>query len=195
MDNYVGKICPFCKTEIKEGDAVKVCPACRIPHHQVCWEENKGCTTFGCSEQHYEAQETNPTDVCPTCGFSLSDDQIFCPKCGTPKGGVKKNICDKCGTELHEGQEFCPKCGQKARVNKANEANKKKSVKLIIAAVTIIAAIVAIITLSPRIFYPLMTCVLKATMLKLTKKPIRVRSLKFVLRMLQQFRAHFLPII
>ena len=152
MDNYVGKICPFCKTEIKEGDAVKVCPACRIPHHQVCWEENKGCTTFGCSEQHYEAQETNPTDVCPTCGFSLSDDQIFCPKCGTPKGGVKKNICDKCGTELQEGQEFCPKCGQKARVNKANEANKKNSVKLIIAAVTSIAAIVAIITLSPRIF-------------------------------------------
>ena len=28
MEDYVGKICPFCKTEIKEGDSVKVCPAC-----------------------------------------------------------------------------------------------------------------------------------------------------------------------
>ena len=42
MENYIGKICPFCKTEIKEGDTVKVCPACNIPHHESCWEENKG---------------------------------------------------------------------------------------------------------------------------------------------------------
>ena len=54
MDEYVGKICPYCKTEIKEGEDVKVCPECGIPHHAACWEENKGCTTFGCKEQHYE---------------------------------------------------------------------------------------------------------------------------------------------
>lgn len=90
MENYIGKICPFCKTEIKEEDAIKVCPACGLPHHEACWEENKGCTTFGCSEQHYEAQGTNPTDVCPNCGTPLGDGQAFCPKCGTPKDGVKK---------------------------------------------------------------------------------------------------------
>ena len=42
MDEYVGKICPYCKTEIKEGEEVKVCPECGIPHHAACWEENKG---------------------------------------------------------------------------------------------------------------------------------------------------------
>ena len=47
MENYIGKVCPFCKTEIKEGDALKVCPACGIPHDEGCWEEKKGCTTFG----------------------------------------------------------------------------------------------------------------------------------------------------
>ena len=31
MEDYIGKICPFCKTEIKEGDSVKACPACGIP--------------------------------------------------------------------------------------------------------------------------------------------------------------------
>ena len=41
MDEYVGKICPYCKTEIKEGEDVKVCPECGIPHHAACWEENK----------------------------------------------------------------------------------------------------------------------------------------------------------
>lgn len=100
MENYIGKICPFCKTEITEADTVKVCPACGIPHHEGCWEENHGCTTFGCSEQHYDAQHTNPTDVCTNCGAPLGDGQAFCPKCGTPKAAApKKNICGKCGGE------------------------------------------------------------------------------------------------
>lgn len=169
MENYIGKICPFCKTEIKEGDDVKVCPACNIPHHAGCWEENKGCTTFGCSEQHYEAQHTNPTDVCKKCGAPLGDGQAFCPKCGTPKVEEKKNVCGKCGAELQDGQEFCPKCGQKAGlavdagvssaisqfnagVNKTNEAKKKKPVKMIIAAVAALAVIIVGVLLAPKIF-------------------------------------------
>ena len=115
MENYIGKICPFCKTAITEADTVKVCPACGIPHHEGCWEENHGCTTFGCSEQHYEAQHTNPTAVCTNCGAPLGDGQAFCPMCGTPKAvAPQKNICSKCGNELKDGQEFCPMCGQKA---------------------------------------------------------------------------------
>lgn len=153
MENYIGKVCPFCKTEIKEGDNVKVCPACNIPHHEGCWEENKGCTTFGCSEQHYEAQGTNPTAVCNNCGATLGDGQEFCPKCGTPKNAPKKNVCGKCGAELQDGQEFCPKCGQKAGVafdnaaasaisqfNAGVEKKKKQSKKLPI----IIAAVLAV---------------------------------------------------
>lgn len=154
MDNYIGKICPFCKTEITEADAVKVCPACGIPHHEGCWEENHGCTTFGCSKQYYEAQHTNPTDVCTNCGTSLGDGQAFCPKCGTPKAAApKRNVCSNCGTELQEDQAFCPKCGHKAGVTvdsnvKAaiNQFNagvtKKKSKALpIILAVVLVAAI------------------------------------------------------
>lgn len=157
MENYVGKICPFCKTEIKEGDAVKVCPACNIPHHEGCWEENKGCTTFGCSEQHYEEQHTNPTDVCKQCGTPLGDGQAFCPKCGTPKVEEKKNICGKCGAELQEGQEFCPKCGQKVglvveehvssaidQFNAGVGEKKKKKSKKIIFAIAIPVVLIAV---------------------------------------------------
>lgn len=164
MENYIGKICPFCKTEITEADAVKVCPACGIPHHEGCWEENHGCTTFGCSEQHYEAQHTNPTDVCANCGAPLGDGQAFCPKCGTPKAAApQKNVCGKCGNELQDGQEFCPKCGQRAgltiesgvssAINQFNAgvqqtAAKKKKTPLIIGiAVAIVAVVIAIITL------------------------------------------------
>ena len=160
MEEYIGKICPFCKTEIKEGDAVKVCPECGIPHHEACWEENKGCTTFGCSQQHYEEQHTNPTDVCVKCGAPLGDGQDFCPKCGTPKGGEKKRVCSKCGAELQEGQDFCPKCGQKADlqidagVNSAisqfnagvsKDNSKKKKTPLIIGIIAGVAVLAVIL--------------------------------------------------
>lgn len=115
MENYVGKICPFCKTEIKEEDAVMVCPACGIAHHAECWNENKGCTTFGCSQQHNEAQQTSPSNLCSNCGAPLGDGQAFCPACGTAKAAApQKSFCSKCGTELQDGQTFCPQCGQKA---------------------------------------------------------------------------------
>ena len=115
MENYTGKICPYCKTEIAETDAVKYCPACGIPHHVGCWEENKGCTTFGCSEQHHEEQGTNPTSVCRKCGAPLGDGQAFCPKCGNANIAAQ-TACGKCGAPLGEGQEFCPQCGQKVGV-------------------------------------------------------------------------------
>lgn len=155
MEEYIGKICPFCKTEIKSGDAVKVCPACCIPHHESCWEENKGCTTFGCSEQHYEPQGTNPMDVCPKCGVVLGDGQEFCPKCGTPKNALKPNVCGKCGAELQEGQEFCPKCGQKVglavdtnvttAISHFNSGVEKKNKKKVIIPVIITVVAFAII--------------------------------------------------
>ena len=162
MEDYIGKICPFCKTEIKEGDSVKVCPACGIPHHESCWEENHGCTTFGCSEQHYEEQHTNPTDVCQNCGAPLGDGQKFCPKCGTPKNAPKKNVCGKCGAELQEGQEFCPKCGQKvglavdsgvsSAINQFNSGVEKKNKKKAMLPITlgVVAAIVVVLFLVLR---------------------------------------------
>lgn len=45
----VGGTCPYCRAEIFPTDRTRVCPACHTPHHADCWEENKGCTVFGCS--------------------------------------------------------------------------------------------------------------------------------------------------
>lgn len=45
---YLGKTCPYCQYPIKQDSDVKVCLSCKVPHHQECWEENGGCTTYGC---------------------------------------------------------------------------------------------------------------------------------------------------
>ena len=63
MEKYIGKVCPFCKTEIKEGDAVKVCPSCGRPHHEHCWEENNGCAS------------------CDTCGVEMKEGDTACSLC------------------------------------------------------------------------------------------------------------------
>jgi len=153
MENYIGKICPFCKTTITADDEVIVCPSCAAPHHKACWDENKGCTTFGCSEQHYVAQGTNPTDVCKKCGAALGDGQDFCPKCGTPKNAPEKPVCAKCGAEITEGHDFCPKCGHKvglavdSGVNSAiaefNAKQTKKNKKKVIIPLVIVGLLAA----------------------------------------------------
>jgi TM2 domain-containing membrane protein YozV len=43
----VNPVCPYCRTEL-EGPPLE-CPGCGTPHHAECFEENGGCTVFGCS--------------------------------------------------------------------------------------------------------------------------------------------------
>ena len=44
-----GKICPYCKTALDDSETIVVCDTCDMPHHLTCWQENQGCTTFGCT--------------------------------------------------------------------------------------------------------------------------------------------------
>lgn len=161
MNEYVGKICPVCKSEINELDKITVCPDCGIPHHTECWEMNGGCSTFGCAQQGtIEAKEKKTMATCVKCGMEIGEDQAFCPKCGTPKNAPEKKICGKCGNELVDGHEFCPKCGQKVGLavdsNVASAINqfnggvaqqnaKKKKTPIIIGAVAAIAVIIVIV--------------------------------------------------
>ena len=43
-------ICPYCRMEAgaEEGERID-CPGCGTPHHPDCFQENGGCTVFGCS--------------------------------------------------------------------------------------------------------------------------------------------------
>jgi TM2 domain-containing membrane protein YozV len=42
-------VCPYCRAEIAADDASRVfCNGCGTPHHKECYEENGGCTLFGC---------------------------------------------------------------------------------------------------------------------------------------------------
>jgi TM2 domain-containing membrane protein YozV len=44
-------VCPYCRMPFDNGDApAKIyCAACGVPHHEDCYQENGGCTVFGCA--------------------------------------------------------------------------------------------------------------------------------------------------
>jgi TM2 domain-containing membrane protein YozV len=43
-------VCPYCRMPFDETSPPKTyCTACGVPHHEDCYQENGGCTVFGCS--------------------------------------------------------------------------------------------------------------------------------------------------
>ena len=49
--DFVGKMCPHCRTVIKATAEAVICPECRSAHHRQCWEQNGGCAVPGCTAQ------------------------------------------------------------------------------------------------------------------------------------------------
>jgi hypothetical protein len=41
--------CPYCRAPITAEEPLTVCDGCGTKHDQDCYEENGGCTIFGCS--------------------------------------------------------------------------------------------------------------------------------------------------
>lgn len=43
-------VCPYCRMAFDETGPPRVfCTACGTPHHEDCYQENGGCTVFGCT--------------------------------------------------------------------------------------------------------------------------------------------------
>ena len=43
------EVCPYCRAPIAPEEAQTACGSCGSNHHTDCYEENGGCTIFGCS--------------------------------------------------------------------------------------------------------------------------------------------------
>ena len=95
---FVGKICPFCKGEIKEDDIIVKCSKCDMPHHRDCWVENQGCTTFGCDGTIQSADAAVPAQ---DFDIDVADNGQAAPEI----------FCTRCGTAIPAGDAFCTRCG------------------------------------------------------------------------------------
>ena len=104
MSDVIGKTCPYCQTPIKPGESVVFCTSCSIPHHQECWNDGRGCTTFGCNghpatepSNRYGRNNTMVVDIdandsnaqfCSNCGSPINDQAVYCSRCGMRIGDI-----------------------------------------------------------------------------------------------------------
>ena len=120
-----GLVCPYCMMQINSEDDYITCPKCGIPHHRDCWDENGGCTTYGCDcKSGDEIQTSDPTQsslaqntqgkmICPYCQSEIlpGDDVIYCEQCNIPHHTACWNEnkgCTTYGCTGHRGYKNLP---------------------------------------------------------------------------------------
>ena len=127
MNDYTGKICPYCKTEFKPGDDIIVCSECDMPHHKDCWVENQGCTTFGCLGTIKAADNTASSVTTTQMNFDdsrsttapVNSGVVFCTQCGTQNASTS-SFRSHCGNRLTAVLERTPQPPVYTQANPAN---------------------------------------------------------------------------
>jgi hypothetical protein len=54
--------CSICQWAIEPSDAQTACPTCGLTFHTECWQENKGCSAYGCASVEVLADPSTETE-------------------------------------------------------------------------------------------------------------------------------------
>jgi hypothetical protein len=84
--------CLYCHSDCFHHQTCTVCPQCGNVYHLECWEENGGCSQFGCKmapvvKKRNEAEIPQSfwgkeEKVCPNCGKEILAAALRCRYCG-----------------------------------------------------------------------------------------------------------------
>ncbi len=92
-DEAAGLSCPICQTQVVRGESMIACPACSLSYHEECWNENRGCGAYGCSQ----APETVKSKVDPSVVHWEGEKR--CPQCGQ-KIKAQAQVCMHCKAQF-----------------------------------------------------------------------------------------------
>jgi len=119
-DFIQNKTCPYCQSKIKAGADFIVCTNCGTPHHKECWDENSGCTTYGCVNNPHTEQklEIDSHNVGHETVESIRE---------SLRQPVVQNLiqCPNCKSEVEESSTYCKFCGYNLIDNKFDEAKEE----------------------------------------------------------------------
>lgn len=98
-----GQKCPVCKAYLFDDEDIVFCPTCGAPHHRDCYmklghcaleelhgtpeqyDANKFAEEKKAAEEPKEESAGNAAYRCIRCGTELSENDMFCPVCRTPR--------------------------------------------------------------------------------------------------------------
>ncbi len=165
-EKYIGRICPYCKTEITETDEISVCPYCKTAMHAACREEAGRCVAVGCSGAPQGSAEkiAETEDIPVPVGSAADGAEENLPPEDTeepptaPYGGGESaarvediyrnpSFCPACGARVQDGAQSCLVCGfvfsSHPAASHVEKGKKKKMSKPLLA--VIIAAIICVV--------------------------------------------------
>ena len=121
------KTCPYCQSKLKQGADFTVCSHCGTPHHKECWNENLGCTTYGCinnplTDKKVELESRESTDVGNETVESLRESLRASEQ---PPQLENIVVCQNCKSGIDEGSVYCKYCGYNVVENKFPDAKEK----------------------------------------------------------------------
>lgn len=139
-----GKTCSICQSAIITGEHVVYCPDCALPFHHECWQENGGCSAYGCKSaprtvKAEPAAQTISTiwggeKPCPACGRSIRAQALKCRFCGATFETRDLVTADEYTRREYDGQEY--------------EAARNKVIVMFLASVSGCLTPIALIVLS-----------------------------------------------
>jgi FHA domain len=62
------RTCSICQWKLEPADTQHTCPACGLVFHQDCWNENRGCSAYGCSQVNILDKPEEVTEVMEEIG-------------------------------------------------------------------------------------------------------------------------------
>ncbi|MCX7013722.1 MAG: NINE protein [Candidatus Sumerlaeota bacterium] len=116
-----GQKCPICNGEIQLGQDVRNCHSCKISYHLECWNENRGCGTYGCPNGPgakerigtpqirvvpHESQPPQEPATAAVVAYAAKQPTV------SEDGWTGKVIyCSQCGQRIPDQATICIHCG------------------------------------------------------------------------------------